>query len=580
MPFKTKNYIIILSLALLSLLIVQPLFAGLPRGHDTLLHFYRIAQLNSLFSQGILYSRWAPDLVYGYGYPLLNFYPPLSSYLMTILYWLAGQNAILATTASFGLALILAGIGMFLAGRSLAGPWGGLLAAAAYCLAPYLLYQTYERGSISTALAMSFFPWVIWAFIELARKGTLKWIAIAALMVFFTLASHTSASILFLPGAALVAITAAIMPGQNKDFWRHGWKVGLALAAGMGLAAFIWVPALTEYPLTLYKQALVLDQASFQGGFAPVWQWPGLILDGAINSPLPRTPGLMQMTLAIGALFISTIHLIFHNDTKWLARLVLVSALLGLAYTFMATTFSSVFWQNLPFLMNLQYPWRFIDVGTLFVALACVGLTLLARPRLVILLGTLAVIVMFANAVPYLYPPRWHGLPAQPTLADASEAQSRWGILGLTSWGEYLPATATWKADKPAFAGSDEGALLAVKLEKASIGDGRMVEVTGNSLSARMSVELPKAAQLVFDTYYYPGWRASVDGIYIPVGYDTRGLISVAVPAGSHVVTLAFSETWQRWLADGISLATVAALLAGLVVTRMRKKLVPKQPES
>ena len=41
---------------------------------DLSLHVLRTVQLESLLRQGVLYSRWAPDMGLGYGYPLPNFY--------------------------------------------------------------------------------------------------------------------------------------------------------------------------------------------------------------------------------------------------------------------------------------------------------------------------------------------------------------------------------------------------------------------------------------------------------------------------------------------------------------------------
>ena len=71
---------------LLVALACQPLLGLPPRGHDALLHYYRIPAVSRLWHDGILFSRWLPDLIYGYGSPLFNFYPPLSAYLLTALY--------------------------------------------------------------------------------------------------------------------------------------------------------------------------------------------------------------------------------------------------------------------------------------------------------------------------------------------------------------------------------------------------------------------------------------------------------------------------------------------------------------
>lgn len=71
-----------LAATLCGVLAAQPLMYGeLSWLVDGELHLMRLAQLHELFRQGIVYSRWAPDMAYGFGYPVFNFYAPLVYYL-------------------------------------------------------------------------------------------------------------------------------------------------------------------------------------------------------------------------------------------------------------------------------------------------------------------------------------------------------------------------------------------------------------------------------------------------------------------------------------------------------------------
>ncbi len=54
---------------------------GLPKGTDAELHVYRTAELGFSLAAGNLYPRWAPDFYYGLGYPIFNYYAPLTYYL-------------------------------------------------------------------------------------------------------------------------------------------------------------------------------------------------------------------------------------------------------------------------------------------------------------------------------------------------------------------------------------------------------------------------------------------------------------------------------------------------------------------
>ena len=76
---------------------------------------------------------------------------------------------------------------------------------------------------------------------------------------------------------------------------------------------------------------------------------------------------------------------------------------------------------------------------------------------------------------------------------------------------------------------------------------------------------------LQFRIYYFPGWRARVDGqpvVLWPSG--PYALITLAVPAGEHVVDLRFEETTVRFAAKMITLLTIWAMLGWVVLRRKR----------
>ena len=69
-----------LALAGLTLLAAWPLLrGGYPSIGDGLIHFYRLVQFDHLLRSGVWYPRWATDLGYGFGYPVFNYYSPITS---------------------------------------------------------------------------------------------------------------------------------------------------------------------------------------------------------------------------------------------------------------------------------------------------------------------------------------------------------------------------------------------------------------------------------------------------------------------------------------------------------------------
>lgn len=70
------GYLIVLGLTLPVLWpLVGPAYLS---SHDGLHHLFRLLDLDWCIRGGVLYPRWLPHLGFGYGYPVLNYYAPLS----------------------------------------------------------------------------------------------------------------------------------------------------------------------------------------------------------------------------------------------------------------------------------------------------------------------------------------------------------------------------------------------------------------------------------------------------------------------------------------------------------------------
>ena len=103
--------------------------------HDDL-QMMRQLQMEKCFTDGQFPCRWVPDMGYGYGYPLFNFYPPLPYYVGQVFRWM-GFPFTTTVNLTFALQFFLSGAAMFVLASSLWGPWGGLLSSVFYIWAPY-----------------------------------------------------------------------------------------------------------------------------------------------------------------------------------------------------------------------------------------------------------------------------------------------------------------------------------------------------------------------------------------------------------------------------------------------------------
>ncbi len=579
-----------LGVLFIALLAIQPLWGRPPYGDDIRLHLFRIPLLTTMWQEGVFFTRWQPTLNFGYGSPLFNFYPPLSAYVLTSLYWLMGQNAPVALNSLFALALLLGTIGMFLLGRHLYGAAGGLLTAALYSWAPHLVFQTYFRGSSSNALAMAFFPLAAWALIRAVQRPALSRILLTALFIALIMLSHIAASLLFLGPLFLLGLTAIIQPNLN---WQTAKPQLIALVAavllGLGLSAFSWLPALAEIQYTRYN--IEASKVDYQDGFADILRWPDPTIAGAHNSALPKSAGFAQISLGLMGTGLALFSLWqgYKNrglfpETGWLTA---VSSLIGLATLFLAISGSAPIWAWVTPLQKLQFPWRLLDIAVFFLALAAGRILLAPLPKqhpttstrnwqwsLQVGVAIFGLTLAFANVIPYLYPPRID-LPTQPTLADVTAVQQYFGIFGLTGWGEYSnPAIQNWPTE-PLFPGADERLPLTAKLVDAPVG---ITAVSGNPWQAIWQINLPEASKITLGVHDFPGWQAQLDGNPLPIEVDENGRIQLTLPAGEHTLTLAFKGTPIRGLANLFTLLSSIIFATGLVIARRKHRHQPSSP--
>ena len=109
---KKQNLLILLILvSLLPLLsLLQP---GLPITHDGQDHVARIANFYTSLTEGNLVPRWAGNLNWGYGHPILMFLYPLSSYSASFFH-LLGFSLVDSVKLVFAIGFISSGIFMYI----------------------------------------------------------------------------------------------------------------------------------------------------------------------------------------------------------------------------------------------------------------------------------------------------------------------------------------------------------------------------------------------------------------------------------------------------------------------------------
>lgn len=184
-----KTLFSILFVILLSFWAIRPLFvSGFFLMHDDT-QPARAHQMAKALSFGQFPVRWVPDLGYGFGYPIFNFYAPLPYYIGGAFH-LLGFDLLSATKLMFVFGILLAGVGMYFLVRELAGETAGIVCSVLYMYAPYHAVNIYVRGAVGEFYAYGFLPFLLLGTYMIVKNCNLKGVVIASISFSCILLSH------------------------------------------------------------------------------------------------------------------------------------------------------------------------------------------------------------------------------------------------------------------------------------------------------------------------------------------------------------------------------------------------------
>ncbi len=559
---------------LLILIAASPLFRpGLPNIADAPIHLFRTAEWVRAWQAGILVPRWAPTLAYGYGYPLFVFAPPLPYAFAGALH-LSGLSLVASIKLLSIGCLAVAGCGMYLLVRSYFGSLAAVTATAAYLFAPFMLREAYiYGGNYPQLLAISLFPIVLWAFHRLMESGRTIYLLLATGLYGALMLSHNFHALIFTPLLALFVLGEALCL-QPHRFWPRLGRSCLAWMLGLGWTAYFWLPALIERQWTRAQEDIYVAASPFYLRFLDLRDLvalPAPLDSTAANPDMPFTLGVVIAALAGLGVLVA----LMRKGRRWPA-LLFAGALSGAA--FMMLPASEWLWTNVPLLAVAEFPWRLMGVAALGSAfLAGVGMTIWSRPPWATIVPAAGILTIILASAVALYPPRpfvAYGPDGTPSLADQARYERDTGTIGSTTLGEYL---SVWVTERPYTSPLVPDLLagrLVEKLDRSGLPAGveaQLLSHTANLDRYAFSADEPFTAR--FQTFYFPGWQASIDGrpAHLDVS-EPYGLIEVPIPAGQHQVTLRFGETPLRIAADLLSLLSLVAIAAIAIVRHRRFK--------
>jgi hypothetical protein len=532
-----------------ALLIVMPFFwLGNASGHDFEFHAASWLDAAGQWKEGIAYPRWTEWANYGFGEPRFIFYPPLSWMLGATLGFVAPWNAV--PIVFIVLVQTLAGVCFYTLARRFL-PFGVALAGAAcYAANPYALLVVYMRSDFAEQLACAVLPLVLLAALQLSGMAENRWSSLPRTTAFFALAfagvwlANAPAGVMASYAMVLLFASAAF---TQKSWWPL-WRGAVGLALGFGLTSFYLVPA-------AYEQRWVNISQVLASGLTPSQNF----LYTMINDPEHNVFNWIASSAAILMIVMTGIAgIVAHREANkedtggQKKKLWMVLLLLSVAATVLMIRPTVFFWEHLPKLRFVQFPWRWM--GTLALPYAYFLGVAIALRRSGWIWGA-AVFAIVGGTAAFLVQNAWWDSEDIPVLQAAMASGQ-----GFEGTDEYDPV-------------GDDRYNLPEKEPQVEIGPAESTAGVTPKAECRITrwtaeekdlqVSSDKPARVAVRLLNYPVWRVEVNDVAVmPERAVEFNQMIVPVPAGVSRVRVHFGRTFDRTLGGTLSIASLLALLA------------------
>ncbi len=560
-----KNNWQLVALLVVSLFIVWPIFLPGYFSHHDDLQVMRIFEMKKCFLDLQIPCRWVPDMGYGNGFPLYNYYSAFPYYLGGLLSFVFGY--IWAAKLLFFLPLFFGGLGIYLLSKTLydddhnsaSSKNIALLSAILYTFAPYRSLDAYVRGAVAESFALALIPFVFYFVLNLSRKNSkINFFGLTISLGLFLL-THNIMTMFFLP-ILLVWTFVLIVRSKGTNF--KSIIAGFILA--FGIAGFFLLPAFLEKDL-VQTDSLTRGDLNFRVHFVAIPQlfverdWGfGASVFGPNDTISFQIGWPHWILVAISILFLSFRLFKKKQQDIFLTFSILFFVIVFAGGIFMTHNLSAFVWEKIGLLRFTQFPWRFLSLAIFSASIIGVYFVskIAERYRLIIVL-IIGVLTILLN-VSYFRPEKfyWGMTDGMKLTGPEWEQQQKASIL------DYLPVGASEPKEEapesPIIRGGDANIF---SLDKGTDWFESKIEV----LEGGTSIEFP-----IFD---FPDWQLTANGKPVNKNANNHvGRIEITLDKGTYTIDGKLHNTLIRTFGNGLSLVSILILI-GIYYYDKRKKI-------
>ncbi|PIP53084.1 hypothetical protein COX08_02890 [Candidatus Beckwithbacteria bacterium CG23_combo_of_CG06-09_8_20_14_all_34_8] len=502
---------------------------------DGELHLGRIGVYTHELRQGQFPVRWSEILNYGYGSPIFNFVYPLPYFSASILH-LIGLPLSFSIKIIIILSWILSGIFMYLAlSKWTKNKLASVIGALFYIAMPYRIMDVYVRMAFGEHVAFVFPPLIMLGYLYFKQDKNINGLFWVTIAVAGLILSHNALAIMFL----ILLYAIAIFDLGIKNIKKISF-LSLAFFGGLLISAFFWLSSLYEMKYTLTK--IYLSDKNFHDYFlnlAQVWWMPWSFS----NKHTPTYIGISGLITTLLAIIT-----VLKTKSK---TIIFLLVFLGLTI-FITTPLSVWFWERIPIIQFFQTPWRFLSIAVYIISLL-IAYSLKNNKNYI--LGIILVVVLLIEVVPNI---------------KVSKLMS----VDDSYYNNY-PLSTTWHHEgAPIWTAGEATEFPPQRFQL--LGDGEIKFNQENTLAKNIKVFANQDSRLIYNHYYFPGWKVFVDQKPVEVQFQDpqyRGLITFDIAKGNHNVEIIFGKTKIRLVSEFLSLIGILFFIGLTIRTNFRSKI-------
>jgi hypothetical protein len=489
--------------------------------------------------------RLAPDISFGMGMPVFNFYAP-TAYWITSAINLLGFSVIDALKLSFLMALLGSFVFAFLFLRNHFKWYESLLGSVMYSTSLYFAVDIFVRGNLAETWFMTLFPLALHMLQINSKKFSYINFFLTILVTSLFLTSHNILSLIAVP---ILLVFISLLPEKKRNLY--------ALILGLLLAAYYFIPLIIESVWVQAKHIAIQTDYSLHY-LCPSQLWnspwgfggsaPGCSADGfSFKLGKPQIIGF-----AVGLVIF--IWRFFKSKKRSRDIFSVFFILLTLGSLFLTTYLSSFIWNIFsPMLSVVQFPWRFISFSLLGIAYISASIFSALKIKYIeVLILAIVLLVIVVNGK-YFY---------------------RQGIDNTQFVNKYLSPKSisedtAYTIPEYISIHTDQTVWKNIAKNQDLLLDPGSTIISDTDFSKKYLLVSDNA---VLPIQYFPFWEITIDDEeYYPKSFDDLGR-PVILNNKNKFVTVEYKETSIEHFADIVSIATFLLLIINLYPLWMQLK--------